>query len=352
MSTKQVESQLASPEERTMSHPFNRAVYTDLDGIDFTAGIELLEANGFSFSLISSLDSEEIISASEGASALLVGYAEITREMIERMPSVRIIALMSMGFDNVDVEAASDHGIWVTNILGAATEEVATHALALTLNVVRGISLSDRLVRSGHWNAKKESTPPRLSDCTLGVIGLGRIGSRFAEIARPLFREVIGYDPLLPDTSESRAWLEGIGVRRVSLYVLSSTARVVSLHLPLTSETVNMIDSDFLSTMPKGSFLINVSRGGLINSQALANSLTTEHLAGAALDVLDVEPPPSSHPLLQHPKAVITPHNAYLSDRSDAEYVRQQAQNIVTWARCGRPDTPIIDLAKNQSHTS
>ena len=176
----------------TSSGDVLRAVYTDLDGTDFSAGRDLLSAAGFEVSYLDSLDSEAIVAGAAGASALLVGYAQITRSMMERMPSVKVIALMSMGFDNVDVDAATEHGIWVTTIVGAATEEVATHALAMALQLTRGVNFSQRAVIDERWNERDTLVQPRLSELTLGLMGLGRIGMKFAELARPLFGEIIG----------------------------------------------------------------------------------------------------------------------------------------------------------------
>lgn len=322
-----------------------RAVYTDLDGTDFSAGRELLSSAGFEVSYLDSLDAETIVGGAAGASALLVGYAEITRSMIERMPSVKIIALMSMGFDNVDVDAATEHGIWVTTIVGAATEEVATHALAMALHLARGITFSQQAVVFGRWNDRDALVQPRLSECTLGLMGLGRIGMKFAELARPLFGEIIGYDPFIPDTDETRARFAAAGVRRVDAATVRSSSHFLSLHLPLTADTAAMVDAAFLGSMKPLSYLINVSRGGLVDSSALCEVLDSGHLAGAGLDVLDAEPPSSEHPLLGHPRALITPHIAYFSGRSEAEYVRLQAQNVVSWAQRGTPDTPLVPLA-------
>jgi len=322
------------------------AVYTDLDDTDFSAGIALLDSHGFDVAYLDSQDPDVIVAGAENAVALLVGYAEITRGMIERMPSIRVIALMSMGFNNVDVDAASEHGIWVTNIPGAATEEVATHALALALHGARGLSFYGRVTRHGGWNVRDTVVPERLSETTLGVVGLGKIGSKLAELARPLFGEIVGYDPMLPDTAETRERLADLGVRRGSLEDVRAEAHVLSLHLPLFESTANMVDAAFLSAMRPGSFLINVSRGGLVDSAALAASLDAGHLSGAGLDVLDVEPPASDHPLVGHPRVLLTPHVAYWSRFTDAEYVRQQAQNVISWAQTGTPDSPVAAVAQ------
>ena len=321
------------------------AVYTDMDDVEFLAGIRLLEDCGFSVDYLNTQDPARIVAEAHDATALLVGYASITAQVMDAMPSLKVIALLSMGFNNIDVEAARERGIWVTNIPGAATEEVATHALALTLAVTRGLPFYSATVQSGQWNARDTLAPPRLSQTRLGILGLGRIGTRFAEMAAGVFGDVVGYDPVLPDTPEVRQRLAEAGIRRTTLEEVRGTSTVLSLHMPLTDDTADMINAGFLAGMPAGSFLINVSRGALVDSQALHDSIAAGHLAGAGLDVLDTEPPAQGeHPLLGNPRILITPHMAYLSDFTESEYVRQQAQNVASWKFTGRPDSPVVEL--------
>lgn len=322
-----------------------RAVYTDMDDVDFLAGTRLLQDAGFSVDYLETQDPARITAQAGDAAALLVGYAPVTAAMMDALPSLRIIALLSMGFNNIDVEAARERGIWVTNIPGAATEEVATHALALTLALARALPFYSAGVQSGDWNISDTVTPLRLSRARLGILGLGRIGTRFAELSAGIFGEVVGYDPVLPDTPEIRERLKMAGIRRTTLEEVRATSAVLSLHMPLTPETNEMIDADFLAHMPKESFLINVSRGALVDSAAVRDAVDSGHLAGAGLDVLDQEPPAAGkHPLLGHPRILVTPHMAYLSDFTETEYVRQQAQNVASWKDSGRPDSPIIEL--------
>lgn len=317
------------------------AVYTDVDDTDPTPGIRLLEEQGFEVRVLGTRDPQEIIAGAQGATVLLPGYASVTREMIEALPELRLISLMSMGFDYVDIDAATEHGVWVTNVPGAATEEVATHALAILLASVRQLSFYTASAAPATWNDRSETAPPRLSETTLGIIGLGKIGRELVRLARPLFGEVIGYDPMLPDTPEVRAELAQLGVRRTELAEVRAAADVLSLHLPLTPQTERMVDADFFAAMPAGSVLVNVSRGGLVDHSALAAALDAGHLAGAALDVLEQEPPSADHPMLGRKDVVLTPHIAYFSARTEIEYVRIQAQNAATLLATGAPDSPV-----------
>lgn len=317
------------------------AVYTDVDDTDPAIGISLLESHGFDVRVLGTRDPEEIVAGSQDAVALLPGYATVTRGMIERLPHLKIISLMSMGFDYVDVDAASEHGVWVSNVPGAATEEVATHALALILASARQLPYYTESATPERWNERADAAPPRLSEATLGIVGLGRIGRELARLAKPLFGTVLGYDPLLPDSAEVRAELESLGVTRASLATVQRASHVLSLHLPLTPDTAEMINAEFIAGMPRGSRLVNVSRGGLIDSAALAAALDSGQLTGAALDVLDREPPGPEHPLVGREDVVLTPHIAYFSARTEIEYVRIQAQNPVKLLESGRPESPV-----------
>lgn len=317
------------------------AVYTDADDTDITPGLTLLESAGYEVRVLGTRDSARIIEGARDAEVLLPGYAEVTREMIEAMPNLKIIALMSMGFDYVDLEAASEHGVWVTNVPGAATEEVATHALAILLNAARQLRFYQASATPARWNERAAMPPRRMSETTLGIVGLGKIGRELARLAGPLFGKVVGYDPMLPDTPEIQADLERLGVTRTSLEEVRAAGDVLSLHLPLTPETEHMINAEFIAAMPQGAILVNVSRGALIDNEALVSALNAGHLAGAALDVLEQEPPREDHPLVGRDDVVLTPHIAYFSSRTEIEYVRIQAQNAVTLQQTGAPESPV-----------
>ena len=317
------------------------AVYTDVEDTDPAPGIALLEEHGFDVRVLGTRDAAAIIAGARDAEVLLPGYAPITREIIEALPKLKLVALMSMGFDYVDVEAAEERGVWVTNVPGAATEEVATHALAILLAVVRQLRFYTASANPVDWNERAPQAPPRLSETTLGIVGLGKIGRELARVAGPLFGRVLGFDPLLPDTPEVRSALDRIGVTRTSLEEVRRSADVLSLHLPLTSDTERMIDAEFIGEMPGGAVLVNVSRGALVDDAALVAALDSGRLSGAALDVLGEEPPAPGHPLLGRDDVVLTPHIAYFSARTEIEYVRIQAQNAVTLVERGRPDSPV-----------
>jgi len=272
-----------------------------------------------------------------------VGYAPIPARVVAGLPGLRIISLISMGFDHVDLDAARSAGVWVTNLPGVATEEVATHALGLILATVRDFGFFERAIGTD-WNARPAVTPPRLSQKTLGLMGLGRIGAKLAEFASPLFGEIVGYDPYLAQNPEAAARVESLGVRLAGFEEILASADVLSLHLPLTPETNRIISADSLARMKPGSYLINVSRGQLVDTPALTRALDSGQITAAGLDVLDTEPAPTDHPLIAHERTIVTPHVGFLSDHTLAEYVRIQAQNVISLFEAGEPETaPVLD---------
>jgi phosphoglycerate dehydrogenase-like enzyme len=317
-----------------------RAVYVDVDELGPEPGRSLLEGAGFEVLEARCRTADEVIEAGAGASALLVGYARITREVLAALPSVGIVSTYSVGTDNVDLEAARDLGVWVCNVPDAATDEVATHALGMALSLVRHLPFYDRQVRRGAWTLSGTGPMRRPTGMTLGIVGMGRIGRRTAELARPVFRRILGCDPLVPASS----WPEG--TESVALDAVFAESDLVSLHIPLTDDTRGLVDRHRLRSMKTGGFLVNVSRGELVDTAALIDALDEGRLSGAALDVLPTEPPDPDDPILRHPRVMVTPHVAFLSEESAAEYSRKQAMNVITWAETGRPDRVVVEPSK------
>lgn len=309
------------------------AVYTDIEDLDPAPGVAVLQAAGFEVRLLSSVAPRDLAREAAGCVAILNGYTVISAETIAALPELRIIALLSAGTDMVDITAATDAGVWVTNIVDAATEDVAVHAWTLALTLVRGLPFYSRLDLSTQWNQRPVPAPRRLSTLRLGLIGTGRIGSALAHLARGHVAGIMAYDPW------ARRWPEA--VHEAAFDDVVASADILSLHVPLTVDTAHLVNADVLAAMPRGALLVNVSRGGLVDSAALVPALDQGHLAGAALDVLEQEPPTSDDPLLRHPKVLITPHVGYLSRTSERAYVDTQARNVVQWAASSRPLSPV-----------
>ncbi|MQA82592.1 MAG: C-terminal binding protein [Streptosporangiales bacterium] len=310
------------------------AIYLPVPGLDVSPGVRLLEAAGFRVHRLGGAALDE--SAPRDAVALLAGYDPVGAPLFDRLPDLRIVATHSAGYDMVDVDEARRRGLWVCNLPGGATEEVAVHAFALTLALLRRLPEWHRHVLGGGWDDEIPYPMRRPSALRCGVLGMGRIGRRYAGLAASVFGAVLGADPLVP----ASAW--PAEVARVGVDELVDTSDVLSLHVPLTDDTRHVVDGRRLAAMPRGAVLVNASRGALVDEAALLAALDSGHLGAAGLDVLDGEPPRRGHPLLHHDRVLATPHVGYLSDDSLRDYAERPAANVVAWLRTGRPNTPVV----------
>jgi D-3-phosphoglycerate dehydrogenase len=314
-----------------------KVLVTDAEYKSLDLEAQVLATGGHELVPASCRTPEDVIEAADGMDAALVQYAPITAAVFEARPQLRLLSRYGVGVDSVDTEAAREHGVWVCNVPDYGTTEVALHAVAMLLAVLRNLAGHDREVGVGRWDYHLGGELRRPDSLTLGVVGLGRIGRMTAQRAAPWFGAVVGYDPHLPDS----VWPEGF--ERVDLPDLFARSSAVTLHLPLTDATRGLVGFDLLERMPTGSYVVNTSRGGLVDLDALYEALQSGRLAGAALDVLPQEPPPMDHPLLRHPRALITPHVAWYSEEAEVELRRKAAQNIVDWARTGRPTYAVVE---------
>ena len=245
--------------------------------------------------------------AALAADGVLVRHRPIGDELMAAAPGWRVIGRYGVGVDDIDTDAAARRGIEVVNVPDYCVEEVATHALALALACVRDVPHAARNVDEGRWGEWAEIGPPRaLSSLTLGVIGRGRIGAELLRQAAPLFGTRIAFDPAADGPLD--------GVELVELAGLLERSDVISLHVPLSEDTVGLVDERAIAAMRPGVILVNVSRGGLIDELALHDALDSGHVAGAGLDVLSSEPPSADDPLVGHPAVLITNHVAWYSD--------------------------------------
>jgi D-3-phosphoglycerate dehydrogenase / 2-oxoglutarate reductase len=261
-------------------------------------GYEVIDTQELGLSVEEGFD----LAVERDSAAILAGpIIPLDRNHLERLTGCRAVVRYGVGLDNVDLAAAEDLGIAVGNVPEYGHEEISNHAIALLLALSRKLVAFDRSVRLGGLDVPAPESVARLSHATLGLVGLGRIGRHVARKAQALGIEVIAYDP----------YAGTAGVELVGLDTLLRRADVVSLHVPLTPETRHMID---VSRMKPGALLINIGRGGLVDEDALAAALRSGHLAGAALDVTEVEPLPLASPLLDAPNLLLTPHVAWVSD--------------------------------------
>jgi len=249
------------------------------------------------------------------------------------LPDLGIVSRIGAGYDTVDTEACARHGVWVANSPDYGVGEVATHALGLALALIRNIVACHRDIAGGNWHYLSSGRLRRPRELSLGIVGLGRIGKRMAQLSRDVFKRVLAYDPYLID-GDFPVFVE----RARTLDALARAADVVTLHTPLTRETRGMIDAGFLAAMPRGGYLVNTARGAVVDVPALVDALDSGHVAGAGLDVLPVEPVPRDSRLLADPRVVLTPHSAFYSVEAEVELRRKAAQNLATWLATGRPD--------------
>jgi D-3-phosphoglycerate dehydrogenase / 2-oxoglutarate reductase len=248
--------------------------------------------------------------ATTAADAVVVTLQRLPDEVITAFaPSVRVIGRAGVGLDTIDLTAASERGIAVFNQPAYGAPEVATHALALLLALERRLQAADAYVRAGWQGALDLGRVRALDDATAGVVGGGRIGQAFVDRVRPLVRDVVVYDP-------SPVSLPAGVERAASLPELLQRSDMLSLHLPLVPATRGLIGRAELRLLPPGAIVVNVSRGGIIDEDALAELLHSGHLAGAGLDVFETEPLPPTSPLLAAPNTLLTPHCASASGRS------------------------------------
>lgn len=269
----------------------------------------------------------------KGCAGLIVRTStRLGGETILAAEALEVIARTGAGVDNVDLEAATERGIPVCHTPEANTTTVAEHTLALILAVAKDLRRMDAAVRAGHWQARDAARAADLRGKTLGVVGLGRIGSEVARLGACLGMEVLGYDPHV------RRLAEGIEGRKArELAALFRDSDVVSLHVPLNEETRGLVGADLLRRMKPTAILINTSRGGVVDERALAEALAAGRPAAAGLDVFAEEPPPAESPLLALENVTVTPHAAALTAECRLRMHRQAVEGLLDVLEGRRP---------------
>ncbi len=284
---------------------------------------------------------EDTIKRADGAAIVLTNKTMLSADTIKRLDDLRYIGVLATGYNVVDAEAAGARGIPVTNVPTYGTNSVAQMAFAHLLNLTQNVAHHGQTVRDGRWNSCPDfcywDTPLiELAGLTMGIIGFGRIGRATARLATAFGMKVIACDPAAPpDVPE--------GCEMVSLDGVLQKADVISLHCPLTPETERLIDGGRLALMRKTAFLINTSRGSLIDEQALADALNSEKIAGAGLDVLSAEPPEKGNPLLAARNCHITPHIAWATLAARQRLLNVAVDNVRAYL-AGNPQNVVNDL--------
>jgi len=264
---------------------------------------EVLEKNGLKVTYEPEITPEQIAEKIGSFEVVVVrSRTKITRELVEKADKCKIIARVGVGLDNIDQDAAKEKSIRVLNAVEGAITAVAELVIGLMLSMAREIPRADREIRNGNW-IKKELMGTELKGKYLGIVGLGNIGKRLGRLAKALNMNIIGYDVVPIDDEFSKE----VGLMKADLDTLLSSADYVSFHVPLLDSTRHMINAEKLKLMKKTARIINTARGGVIDEEALYNSLKDDDLAGAALDVFEVEPA-TGNKLTTLPNFIATPH--------------------------------------------
>lgn len=297
-----------------------RVVITDTDLGDVEVERKIIEGAGARLTVAECRTPADVISVAHDADALLVQSAAITSAVFDALPNLRVVVRYGSGLDNVDLDAAMRAGVTVQGVVGYCTDEVADHAMALLLAITRGLTA----ISDGLWKSPPEfGRLKALRGTELGIVGFGRIGRAVAARAAGFGMHVGAFDPHVSVAEITAAGVEPLGLEQ------AFRRDVVSLHLPLVAETRRLIGGRLFGLMPDESILLNLSRGGVVDEEALLEGLAVGRPAFAALDVLDEEPPHANHPLVVHPRTLVTPHIAFYSTTSVSNLRRQTAEQIV-----------------------
>jgi D-3-phosphoglycerate dehydrogenase len=304
----------------------------DHDGVDPERAV--LDGHDVELRVLACRTPEEVAGQAGDADVLINQYVPITGEVLDALPRCRMVVRYGVGVDNVDVEAATERGVWVANVPDYGRDEVADHTLALALALLRGVVVLDRSVRDGAWEWDAARPLRRLATLTWGVVGCGAVGTAVARRAAGLGMRVLGHDL---DRVRS-----GPPIERVGLAELLEGADLVSLHATLTPASRHLIGADALGRMRPGAFLVNTARGGLVDAGALLEALEAGGLAGAAVDVLEEEPPDGlGRRLVRHPRVVATPHAAWYSEESFHTLKTEVAREALRVLEGGEPRSPV-----------
>ena len=309
---------------------------------DTTVEEEILKKVGAKIEFTKSILTAEAQEIAKKADAIAFTTEPIPREAIETFSSCKILSRYGTGLDNVDIQAATDHGIWVTNVPDAFVEEVSTHAISLLLALNRHLIPLVEYSRQNRWENTGRKIS-RLRGQTLGLLGLGFIGKATAKKAKGIGLEVIAYDPY----TDGEAFSE-LGVEQVDFEEMLKRSDYISLHTPATDETQQIINTQSIKLMKPTAYLINTSRGTLIDEDALLQAVQSGMISGAALDVRANEPPEPNDLLMKEERIIITPHLGWCSLEAGNNLRERASQAIVDVLQGQRPANPANDPLKGQ----
>lgn len=299
---------------------------------------EVLDAAGFEVVIppvnCMQISSEEFLTFLDGIDGTIAGIEQYNPQVFDGS-NLKVVARIGVGFDQVDLKSATEHGVTVTTTPGTNEHSVAEQAIALITAVFRDTVRRDREIRDGEW---RRNSPRRLAGNTIGLLGLGRIGRAMIPRCKGLGLDVVGYDPFVnPEIADE------LGIKLGTFYEVISQSDIVSLHMPCTTETTDLMNAGTFSKMKQDSVLINTARGGLVDEDALVTALTDGPLFGAGLDVCKQEPLPSDSPLREHSTIVFSPHLGGI-DQTALDAMGQLAAECVVDVLCGRwPEECVVN---------
>ena len=307
-------------------------VVSDCDHESMKPEEKVFAENGMTFRVLRCRTEEDLIAQCKGVNIVLNQYAPFTPKVFATLkPELRQIVRYGVGVNNIDLDAATASGVQVCNVPDYGVHEVSNHALALILALERKIVFMNERTRGGAWDCSLAIPIRRISELTVGIAGVGRIGGTLARKLQPLGCRVVGYDPAYGPGSPEMQGAEWVPFDR-----LVSESDFITLHCPLTPETRDMFNAAVLGRMKRTAFIINTARGGIIDEVALAGALRRGALAGAALDVVEREPLAADSPLRGTDNCLLTPHMAWYSEEAGLELKRKVAEEAVSFAR-GEP---------------
>lgn len=271
-------------------------------------GKDYLTDRGYEIKMGSGIEVQDIVRDVQDCDAIIARTAPFPKEVIEAGKKLKVVARHGVGFDNIDIKRAEELGIWVTNAPESNSNTVAEHTMLLILGLARKILVVTREFKGGNFAVRNQERGMDIEGKVLGIAGMGKIGRLVARKALSFDMKIVGYDPFL----EPGDFPEGVS--SVDWNTLFSTADFISLHMPATKETRNIVGAKEFDAMKPTAFLINAARGEIVDEEALIAALTSGSIGGAGLDVFSTEPPPKDSPLLTLDNVVATPHNAALTE--------------------------------------
>lgn len=317
-----------------------RVLLTDRAWPDTKIETQILEAAGAELIEAPSTDEKTLIELARDADAIATNWAKVTEAVIRSATKCRIVARLGIGLDNIAVSTATELGIPVTNCPDYCVSEVSDHALGLLLACARRIGFFHLRTKRGEYDLGAATPMRRLSEQTVGLIGLGNTAQELVPKLRALGLTILSHTPSGSD--------HGTGCKMVSLQELCEQSDYISIHAPLLPETRHLINAERLKLMKPTAYIINTSRGGLVDAAALWEALQKNAIAGAALDVFEPEPPDLAQPLYQDERVITTPHAAFVSLESLDEMRTQAMNQVVQGLRGERPDNLVNPKYKNQ----